>query len=121
MTTKGEKSSLTSSCSITPRHEDAKGAMSRARVRGTIVGMSASPKLKDPCYGSFLSDADQKLAEEAQLASRLDLLEVHCVACGQLVVARKRNEGGFEPDPRPHERFTVKRQTPSKPGPRKTF
>lgn len=86
-----------------------------------MVGMTAPPKLKDPCYGSSLSDTDQKLAEEAQLASRLDLLEVHCVACGQLVGARKRAEGGFEPYPRSHERFTVKRQRPSKPGPRKTF
>ena len=29
MTTRGEKWSLTSSCSIIPRHEDGKGAMSR--------------------------------------------------------------------------------------------
>ena len=94
-------------------------ALSRGRVRGTIAGMTASPKLKGPCYGSSLSDADQKLAEEAQLASRLDLLEVHCVACGQPVGARKRAEGGFEPYPRPHERFKVNRQRSSKRGPRK--
>jgi hypothetical protein len=80
----------------------------------------ASPKLKDPCYGR-LSDTDQKQAAAAQLSSTQFMLErkLRCVDCGQFVGAKKRIEGGFEPDPRPHERYKEPRQPPRKPSPRK--
>jgi hypothetical protein len=76
------------------------------------------PKLKDPCYGS-LSDADQKRAEEAQLASTLFMLEdkLHCLDCGALVGAKKSVMGSYyEPYPRPHEKPKPRRQLPRKPG-----
>jgi hypothetical protein len=79
------------------------------------------PKLKDPCYGS-LSDADQKRAEEAQLASTLFMLEgkLRCLDCGALVGAKKSVMGSYyEPYPRPHERPKPRRQRPLKRGPRK--
>lgn len=79
------------------------------------------PKLKNPCYGS-LSDADQKRAEEAQLASTLFMLEgkLRCVDCGQFVGAKKSVMGSYyEPYPRPHERYKEPRQPPRKRGPYK--
>ena len=80
----------------------------------------ASQKLKDPCYGR-LSQAEQKQAEAAELSSALFTLEgkLRCADCGQFVGAKKRTEGGFEPDPRPHERYKEPRQRLSKRGPRK--
>jgi hypothetical protein len=75
------------------------------------------PKLKDACYGP-LSEVDQQRPEAAQLSSTLFMLEgkLRCVDCGQFVGAEKRTEGGFEPDPRPHERYNEPRQPPRKPG-----
>lgn len=76
----------------------------------------ASPKLKDPCYGR-LNEANQKQAEAAQLSSTLFMLDgkLRCVDCGQFVGAKKRAEGGFEPDPRPHERYKEPCRPPLKP------
>jgi hypothetical protein len=77
-------------------------------------------KMKKPCWGR-LSDADQKRAETHQLSSTLFMLErkLRCVDCGALVGAKKRRtEVGFEPDPRPHERYKDPLRPELKPGPR---
>jgi hypothetical protein len=87
---------------------------------GPLLSMRG-PKLKDPCYGS-LSEADQKRAEEAQLASTLFMLEgkLRCLDCGALVGAKKSIMSSYyEPYPRPHERPRPTRQAPRKRGPYK--
>jgi|ERR1039458_6742837 hypothetical protein len=83
----------------------------------------ATPKLKDECFGS-LNETDQQKAAEAERKNELSELngKLRCDTCGQSVGAMKNPAGSnFVPFPRSHERFTVKRQRPSKPGPRKTF
>jgi len=81
----------------------------------------ATPKLKDPCFGS-LNETDQQKVVETGLNNELFKLngKLHCVDCGQSVGAMKNPAGSnFVAFPRPYERFTVKRQRPLKPGPRK--
>ena len=80
----------------------------------------STPKPKDPCFGSLI-DADQEKAAEAERNNELFKLngKLHC-ECGQSVGAMKNPAGSnFVAFPRPHERFKVKRQRPSKPTPRK--
>lgn len=81
-------------------------------------------KLKNPCYEFRVSEADQKRAAEADLASRLYTLDgtLKCPGedCGQLVGARKKkslvgDSEYYEPYPRPHERPAKRRPLRTKP------
>jgi hypothetical protein len=84
-------------------------------VRTQPLLSAQGPRLKDPCYGR-LNEADQKQAAAHQLSSTLFMLEgkLRCVECGQFVGAKMRTEGGYEPDPRPHEKYKEPRQPPRK-------
>jgi hypothetical protein len=97
----------------------------KARPRGIRIRSSRplfTPKLKDPCWGRNLRNPDPKALENHELASTLWMLEgkLRCDDCGQFVGAKKRSEGGgFETDPRPHERYKEPRRPARKRGPRK--
>jgi len=113
---KGSEVRRSRPASAVPNPELGQNAKSKGFLVRTGPLLSVrGPKLKDPCYGS-LSDVDQKRAESAQLSSTLFMLEgkLRCVDCGQFVGAQNRTEGGFVPDPRPHERFKEPRRPPRK-------